>query len=207
MGTMPRRTLVEMALRRAKPGTGSSQAMLLRRTAELQWPRVDLALAPVLCAVVGAVATRQYMSERRTGDIGVVVFSADADRGYQQPRTAGYEYQGQLGIGGSIWTAPDGHEVDLLEMNAPWLPRAIRDAQGNRDLQGLPILPLPYLVLMKLDSSRAQDLADISRMMGQADVSAVDETLAVVSQHAPADLADLRSLIELGRLELGGPQE
>ena len=34
---------------------------------------------------------------------------------------------------------------------------------------GLPIIDLPYLVLMKLSASRTQDLADISRMLGLAD--------------------------------------
>lgn len=171
----------------------------------MHWPRLDLDLAPVRCAVVGAVATRQYMPERRTADIDVLVRRSDADRVHERLKAAGYESRGSLSIGGSTWRAPSGAEVDVIEGDEPWAMDAIGAAQNNRDLQGLPVLPLPYLVLMKLRSSRAQDLADLSRMLGQAGDEAIEATTAVVRRYARGDLSDLRSLIELGRMELRRP--
>jgi hypothetical protein len=202
---MGQRLLVEMARRRARPGTGSSLTFLKERTAEIRWPRIDLDLSPVLCAIVGAVATRHYMPERRTQDIDVVVHKPDFDRAQRQLDLAGYEPRGRWAIGGPTWNAPSGQAIDLIVGEDPWWPDAIHQAQRNRDLQGLPGLPIEYLVLMRLRSSRAQDLADISRMIGQADQQAVDETLAVVERYAPKDVPDLQSLIELGRLELQEP--
>ena len=73
------RVLVEMARRRARPGSGSSIDFLRRRTADLEWPRVDLVLSPVSCAVIGAVATRMYMPERRTADLDVAIVCSDRE--------------------------------------------------------------------------------------------------------------------------------
>jgi hypothetical protein len=53
---------------------------------------------------------------------------------------------------------------------------------------------------MKYQSGRAQDLADIERMLGQAPDSALKATRALFKKFAPSDLADLESLIELGKL-------
>jgi hypothetical protein len=163
---------------------------------------VDSDIAPILCAVIGAVATRLYMSERLTGDIDVAVRKTDLVAAGERLEATGYEYVGELAIGGSTWRSSGGQEVDLVAGEEDWWADAIEQAQRNRDAEGLPCVPLPYLVLMKLRSSRAQDLADVSRMMGQADSAPIEETLALVGRHAPKDVPDLRSLIDLGRLEL-----
>lgn len=110
--------------------------------------------------------------------------------------------QGKLAVGGTTWRSPSGAELDLIEGDESWLTEAITEAQTNRDGQGLPVMPLPYLVLLKLRASRAQDIADVSRMMGQADEGAIRRTVEVVGRLAPEDLPDLQSLIDLGRLEL-----
>lgn len=171
----------------------------------MQWPRVDVDLAPVLCAVIGAVATRHYMPERRTGDINIAIQRLDVDTAHERLKASGYQPLGDVAIGRSTWRKNYGQEVDLIEGEEPWWSEAIRQAQENRDLQGLPTLPLPCLVLMKLRASRAQDLADVSRMMGQADERATKETLGLVQVHAPKDVPDLQSLIDLGRLEWQQP--
>jgi len=154
------------------------------------------------CAVIGAVATRQYMPERATRDLDLIVAAKDLNDVGERLLAAGYKPAGTLAIGGSSWLSPDAHEIDVLAGHEEWWPTAIHDAQANRDAQGLPILSLPYLVLMKLRASRAQDLADISRMLGQAGESQLRETREVVGRYAPKDLPDLQSLVELGRLEL-----
>ena len=72
--------------------------------------------------------------------------------------------QGPLSAGGSHWTLADGGNLDVLESDATWVAAAV--ASQRRAPDGLPIIDLPYLVLMKLEASRAQDLADVSRMLG-----------------------------------------
>lgn len=173
-----------------------------------EWPDPSEALRGVAWTVVGAVATRHYMAERQTWDLDIAVGQADADVARASLRDAGYTYLGELGkdVRGSIWRAatPTGQEVDVLEIDEEWWPDAVQEAQGNRDLAGLPILPLPYLVLMKLEASRAIDIADLSRMLGQADQPTLDRVRAAVRAWRSADLEDLESLIHLGKLELGG---
>ena len=54
----------------------------------------------------------------------------------------------------------------MIESDADWVPEALATARRAPD--GLPVIDLPYLVLMKLESGRTQDLADVSRMLGGA---------------------------------------
>ena len=66
----------------------------------------------------------------------------------------------------------------------------------------LPILPLPFLVLLQMAASRPQDLADVTRMLGVADEAARAEVRAAVAQFGSReDIEDLEQIIALGRLE------
>ena len=167
----------------------------------MRWPDLTPVLHPLLWATVGAAATRLYMPERMTQDLDIIVQTTDAAAVRQKLTAAGFRYSGELTIAGSSWTAPDGATIDVLEGAEPWWAQAIVAAQHNRDAQGLPVLPLSYLVLMKFQAGRVQDLADITRMLGQAR----EEELAAVRQLfaslLPDDMADLESLIALGQLE------
>jgi hypothetical protein len=166
------------------------------------WPNLTPILSPIQWAVVGAVATRLYMPERMTQDLDIVIQVADSPQARQKLLAAGFVYQGELSIGGSSWRMPDGKGIDMLEGSTPWWADAIAGAQMNRDAQGLPIIPLPYLALMKFQAGRAQDIADVTRMLGQADESALNVVRSLFAEYAPDDVEDLESLIELGRLEL-----
>ena len=168
----------------------------------MMWPDLTSILLPIQWAVVGAVATRLYMPERMTQDLDIVIRTVDGLQARQKLVEAGFIYQGELSIGGSSWTTPNGELIDILEGNDVWWPEAIADAQANRDSQGLPIVPLPYLVLIKLRAGRVQDIADVTRMLGQAGETILDAVRMLFAQHAPEDMQDLESLIELGRLEL-----
>lgn len=66
---------------------------------------------------------------------------------------------------------------------------------------GLPIVDLPYLVLMKLLAGRSQDLADISRMLGGATDPQLDGVRTVINDYLGSAREDLESLIMLGKLE------
>jgi hypothetical protein len=167
------------------------------------WPDLSPILAPIPWAVVGAAATRLYMPERATQDFDVAISVRDAQAARQKLAAADFVQQGDLSIGGSTWLTPDGQSVDLIEGNETWWATALSEAQTNRDAQGLPILPLRYLVLMKFQAGRVQDFADITRMLGQASDAELDGVRGLFKQHTPADMPDLESLITLGKLEKG----
>ncbi len=202
MSKQSRKVLIKIAQRKRSPGTGSPLSFLKGRTTQMMWTDLTSILSPIQWAVVGAVATRLYMPERMTQDIDIVIRSVDGSQARQKLAEVGFIYQGELSIGGSSWTTPDSELMNILEGDDVWWADAIADAQANRDAQGLPIIPLRYLVLIKLRAGRVQDIADVTRMLGQAGEVALDAVRTLCAQHAPEDMQDLESLIELGQLEL-----
>ncbi len=73
-----RKLLLGMALRRARPGSGSADVFLRERTAMTNWPDLSEILTGISWAVVGPVATRTYMPERATQDLEILVIADDA---------------------------------------------------------------------------------------------------------------------------------
>jgi hypothetical protein len=199
---LARKTIIDIARRRQRPGSGSSREFLQARTTFMQWPDVISVLQDTPFAVVGAVATRMYAPERHTRDLDITILPDNAKVAREKFRKAGWTQTAQLSIGGSSWRSPDGDEVDILEGREEWWPEAIAAAQENRDAQGLPILPLPYLALMKFQSGRSIDIGDITRMLGQADAVALNETRILFSKFDAEGMDDLESLITLGRMEM-----
>jgi hypothetical protein len=167
----------------------------------MEWTNLNGVLAPIRYAVVGGVATRLYMPERFTQDLDVVILANDAAQAHEKLTDASFTKVGVLSlVQGTIWRAPNTQEIDVIEGKESWWTDAIIEAQDNRDQQKLPILPLPYLILMKYLAGRAQDLADIERMIGQASEADLNRTRALFKAHAPNDLEDLESMIALGKL-------
>ena len=167
----------------------------------MTWPDLSTVLAAVPWAVVGDVATRLYMPERLTRDLDIAIWIGDAAEAHRKLVAAGFVIQGDLSIGGVTWQAPDGHLIDMIEGSEPWWPQALAEALTNRDAAGLPILPLSYLIYMKMQASRPQDLGDLARMLGQADDDSLNQVRAFFHHYSPDDLEDLESLIKLGKLE------
>jgi hypothetical protein len=194
-----RRTIIDIARRRQRPGTGSRIEIL--ETPLRIWPDLREVLRGIPWAVAGGVATRRYMPERGTQDLDIVILEHDAARVDERLKARGFEFLSALSIGGGAWRAPDHTPVDVIEANGPWWPAALAEAAASPDQQGLPTLPLPYLVLMKMLSSRAQDTADVVRIMGLASPGDRQRTADTVAEHAPDLSDDLASLIELGKLE------
>jgi hypothetical protein len=172
----------------------------------MHFPDLTPVLHPMPWAVVGAAATRLDMPERMTQDVAMVVQAADAAEVRQKLTAAGFRSAGELASGGSSWTAPAGFSIAVLEHAEPWLAQAIAAAQQHRDVQGLLVLPLPSLVLRKLQARRVQDVADITRLLAQAG----EETLAAVRRLCaalrPEDVPDLERLMALGQLAMQPPQ-
>jgi hypothetical protein len=197
-----RRLLLSISLRKQKPGTGSAPEFLRRREAMIVWPDLRTVLQGVRWAVVGAVATRAYMPERMTRDFDILVHFQDGDEALTRLRNDGYQMASELSIPRYTLNAPGGAEIDLHLIPFVWLDEAFQ--HDHRDAAGFPVLGLPYLVLMKLETSRAQDLADLAKMLGLAADEDLDRIREIVVRHMLDASEDLESLIYLGRLEMNG---
>jgi hypothetical protein len=195
-----RRFLIEMCRRRVRPGTGSSLEFLRRRTAMNPWPDLRSVLQGIPWVVVGAVATRAYMPERATRDLDILVRREDGDEVRERLQAAGYRLISHLAVPGFLFLSPEGVEVDVILGNYPWLKEALTHLK--QDPVGLPVLALPYLVLMKMESSRGRDVGDLTTMLGLASDEELVEVRAAVARYAPEEADDLESLIYLGRLEI-----
>ncbi len=194
-----RRIMIDMCLRRQKPGTGSSMFALRERTAMNPWPDLRELLKGVPWVVAGGVATRAYMPERATKDLDVLVRAGDGDAVLARLKDSGYQVVSTLGIPGYVLRSSDGVEIDVLLSDAVWLDEAL--AQVGRDPAGFPVLALPYLVLTKLTAMRSQDWADVSRMLGLASEIELERVRDVVRRYSPEDAEDLEALIILGQRE------
>lgn len=141
------------------------------------------------------------MPERMTRDFDILVHHHDGDAALARLKEAGYQVASELSIPGYMLNAPDGTEIDLLLIPFEWLDDALQP--DRTDAAGYPVLGLPYLVLMKMETSRPQDLGDLSRMLGLAEEDDLEQVRAAVSRYMPDAAEDLESLIYLGRLEMG----
>jgi hypothetical protein len=199
-----RRLLIDMALARVQPGAGSGADFMRRRTAMQEFPNLSGILEGVDWVVVGAVAARAYMPERATQDLDILIRATDAETVAARLAAAGFLPVADLGIPGAAFAAADAPEIDVLYGDQPWLDEAL--AQPQRDPAGLPVLALPYLVLMKMAAGRVRDVGDVATMLGWADEVVLDAVREAVAHYAPADRVDLESLIYLGRRERGLPE-
>ena len=188
-----------MAQRRAKPGSGSASTVLREAASRYAAGVVFPDLKQVRFAVVGGLAAARYMPERMTLDTDLLIQAGDLVDAEKLLLEAGCEHLGGLAIGGSTWRTPEGCFLDLIALDQPWVSSAI--ASAAPDEKGVPYVDLPFLVIMKLESGRLQDLADISRMLGYAGNDALGAVRNEVGRYRPQDLEDLESMIQLGRLE------
>ena len=198
--SLARKTLIDIATRRQRPGSGS----LLESPTKVPMillPELAATLSGLPWAVVGAVAAGRYMPERTTRDVDIAILPRDRLEVAGRLEAAGYSHRGDLSIGGSTWTAADGTPLDVIEGREQWWPVALETARANTDADGVPFLPAPYLVLMKSLASRVQDLADVTRILGRMSDTDLDEVRALVRVEAPFLSEDIESLILLGRLE------
>lgn len=194
-----RHFMIEMLKRRVRAGTGSGVDFILRRTAMNAWPDLRPILKGLDWLVVGGVATRNYMPERMTRDLDILVRERDSEAVIAKLEAAEYKLDAQLSIPGVLMFSPDGVEVDVLFGNAPWLEDALKNV--STDPAGYPTIALPYLILLKMDAQRAQDWADVSRMLGWASEADLDKVREVFRKYAPQDVEDLESLIFIGKKE------
>jgi hypothetical protein len=196
-----RRFMIDFCLRRIQPGTGSAAEFLRRRTAMNLWPDLRPVLKGIPWTIAGGVATRAYMPERSTKDLDILVRRQDGGEVRKRLQEAGFRYVSSLAVPGFLVQSPEGIDVDVILGDSPWLDEAL--AHPQQDAAGYPVLDLPYLVLMKMTSSRIQDTADITRMLGLASDEELARVREVVTRYAPEETEDLESLIYLGQVEMG----
>jgi len=193
-----RRFYITLARKRVRPGSGSGPDVLWART----WrrPVFDLrSLVSVPFLVVGGVATRLYAPERMTSGLDVLVGKASAEGFYRELARGGVSKRGHFTVSGSHWLLPDGTPLDVLEEDGAWVGEAMAAPALGPD--GLPVIALPYLVLMKMRASRGIDIGDLTRILGAAGEADLDRTRQVIRTHLGDAEEDLESLISLGRLE------
>jgi hypothetical protein len=199
-----RRSVLNIAGRHQVPGTGSASLKPSERY-RMEWPDLTAVLRGIHWAVVGGVATRRYMPERHTDDLDIAVLPRDRNAVEDRLRRAGFELQGQLELpfGGSQWRTPEGVSVDVIALGRPWGEQALAAAAGNTKPDGVPVLTLPFLIVMKIDSGRTSDGFDVSRMLAAASEDDRTVVLSAVRRWLPADVDDIESMIAFARLESG----
>lgn len=198
--------LIDRSQRRQRPGSGSLPYTRTERESCRMDPDLVglLARAPAPFALCGGMAVNYYAAPRFTDDVDLVVLTEDAGAWDLFMQASGFTRRAVLSVGG--WAYLRGtSEVDLLVAGAAWAPAAVREAQDNKR-DGLPVLPLPWLVCMKLDAGRTVDGADVSRMVGALSRIQFDDLRNVLAPWlSPEDREDLEAWYQLGRWEHGQP--
>lgn len=191
---------VQMAKKRVRPGSGSGPETLWART----WRRPVFDLRTVTAVpfvIIDGVATRLYAPERVTDDLDILIETKNAAILAADLTGGGCQKIGTLSVGGSHWRLPDGMALDVLEEDTSWAAEAIENPASAPN--GLPVISLPYLVLMKMRAGRAIDIADLSRVLGAADDAILAETRRIMQNELADGVEDLEGLIYLGQLEYG----
>lgn len=183
----------------------------------MEAPRKPLPVNPkdvlvgISAVVVGGVATRMYSPERVTEDLDVLVEHKHFHEASEKLRLASYTKvrdlffpNASLGLYGEAWSK-DGLKIDLLATPQKWGRQAVK--KHVQDPTGLPIVTLPYLVLMKIDSARGIDQGDLSRMLGRLSEAECEDLIREVACHStdPSFADDVRQYAQLGRWEWEKP--
>jgi hypothetical protein len=190
--------LIDIARRRQRPGSGSILAITPSKPAEMFHE-----IFSVPYALIGGQATKFYMPERTTLDWDVLVDANDLEQARSDVENGGAVAMRPLTIDGFTCRLNNAVTLDVIAESGAWVVEALTAARcaasGSQD----PVLALRWLVLLKLNAGRVQDLADVSRMMGCASDQDIEATQAVISQWLADASEDLDALIQLGKLESG----
>lgn len=207
-----RRFFLSRARRLNTRGAGSDLGRLMEmpRTTNGAERVAEPVFGDVPVFLVGAFAAAVYAPERYTKDVDYFVAAdryEDAQarlrsQAWKKTRTLTFP-NAALGLYGSAWTPRDGgQEIDLITSDQAWVSAAF-SAPISCDANGQRVIPLAYLVLMKLDSARAIDQADLARVLGRLSVAQVQDVIGVVQRHYhdPSAADDLRQYHEIGKWE------
>src|ERR1700680_4572878 len=151
-----RRFFLERGLRKATRRAGSSLNRLLAKGIQAQLHMDNQILEGLLGVLIGAHAAAHYAPARMTNDVDVLVQHEHFAQAEHFLRTIGHTKQlelkfpnAALELYGSAWSGDEG-EIDVLSSPQSWVSESFQAVVENE--AGQRVLPLPYLVLMKLDS-------------------------------------------------------
>lgn len=166
-------------------------------------PPLHEILGAIPWVLVGGLALRAYIPERMTLDVDILIHERDSEQTRLAFEAAGYLVTGQLSIGGfSVQSdEPNAPPIDVLTRSDTWLDAVL--AAPERDAADYPVLPRPYLILLKLQAGRTQDLADVQRLVAYTSPAQRAEFTQVVQLASPELVEDLESLYTLADLEFG----
>jgi len=207
-----RRFFLSRARRLNTRGAGSDMRLLMAmpRTTHGVDRMIAAIFGDIPVFLIGAFAAAAYAPERYSKDVGYFVSAERYDDAqarllasdWEKCRTLMFPNAG-LGLHGSAW-APraGGQEIDLITSDQAWAREAFA-APLFQDSNGERVIPLPYLVLMKLDSARVIDQADLARILGRLSSEHVEEVIRTVQRHYhdPSAADDLRQYHEIGKWE------
>jgi len=122
--------------------------------------RVDRLLrdSGISFAIAGGFAVIEHGYERFTKDVDLLVLASDLPRAMQVLRENGF-IGNRTPIGARMREERTGVQVDLLKTAFKGDEQAI--VRAGRGRRRLGVIPVEHLVLMKLESGRIQDEADI----------------------------------------------
>src|SRR5438445_201713 len=118
--------------------------------------------ADIPFAVAGGFAVIGHGYERFTRDVDLLVYARDLSRAMQALRAAGLR-GGRTPIGAKLRDEHTGVDVDLVGTGFEGDERAL--ARSLRERRLLPVIPVGHLILMKLESGRSKDDADVVELL------------------------------------------
>ncbi len=166
-------------------------------------PALHQILGSIPWVLVGGIALRAYIPERMTLDVYILVHQRDEERVRAAFLAAGYRVTGLLSIGGLSVQSVQASEppIDVLTRADVWLDDAL--AELVHDSAGYPVLGRSFLILLKLQAGRTQDLADVQRLVAHTSAEERTAYLQLIRRESPELIEDLESLYTLADLEFG----
>jgi hypothetical protein len=137
----------------------------------------ELSALGIRHAVVGGIAVGAYGAPRATKDVDFLVNQADAFNGIT---ILSFKPGVPIAVRGVVvdYLTPEGNDhVELLR-------QALADA---RESEGIPVVPLEALIVLKLQAARRRDLDDVARLCETADVA--DHIRKYIAANTPELLA------------------
>ncbi len=149
--------------------------------------------------IVNGMASAHYQPARFTEDIALMVLAEDSITVEQALRGAGWTQLGVISFGGSSWQSASGELIDLLHApEQPWVTAALNSPIETSE--GLPVIDLPYLLILKLSATRAVDISDIVGMLQQASDLEKQRIRQVIATHRNDLLEDFDQFSAISRL-------
>ncbi|MEM8502717.1 MAG: hypothetical protein AAF716_06140 [Cyanobacteria bacterium P01_D01_bin.1] len=149
--------------------------------------------------IVGGIASAHYQPARFTEDIDLMVLAEDAAAVERALELAGWSQLGIISFGGSSWQSAEGELIDLL--HAPgqsWVAAAIDTP--IKTAEGLQIIDLPYLIILKLSATRAVDIGDIVGMLQHATEDETARIRQVIKTHRSDLIEDFEQFNAIAQL-------